>query len=148
MTPLLRTAEASIEKTLQSASKAVEVEDVTSSQMKFNIRQDLERPQQLINTIDNVRTSEFMNLLSTESGRNHNLGFHTEYHEANREAYGSAAPAVSTPYEMELTYDRCFQALDLVYKEQFKRSREYLTLLKEMNENIIEYRFFNHAGLS
>ena len=35
----------------------------------------------------------------------------------------------------------------MVYKEKFKNSREYLTLLQEMNENIIEYRFFTHAGL-
>jgi len=46
-----------------------------------------------------------------------------------------------------LLYQRSFQALDWVYKAEFKTSPEYKKLEQEMNENMIEYRFFSLAGL-
>ena len=68
------------------------------------------------------------------------------------ESAGTTTPELAnlelTSVDMEDIYIRCFQALDFVYKNEFKKSIQYLTLLKEMNENIIEYRFFSHAGLS
>ena len=38
--------------------------------------------------------------------------------------------------------------LDIVYKFYFKNSDEFKNLLKEINENIIEYRFMSLAGLN
>ena len=49
--------------------------------------------------------------------------------------------------EVEDLYCKSFQALDWIYKADFKKSREYKKLVQEMNENMIEYRFFSLAGL-
>ena len=105
---------------------------------------ELPNEQQLINTVDHTPMGTASPPIAEieDAGRNLNAGFFSEYDGNRREDYGS------TPeHDYEQIYDRCFQALDLVYKEQFKRSRDYHTLRQEMNENIIEYRFFTHAGL-
>jgi len=56
---------------------------------------------------------------------------------------GSSTEAV----DFEDLYCRSFQALDWIYKAEFKKSIDYKKLVQEMNENMIEYRFFSLAGL-
>ena len=50
-------------------------------------------------------------------------------------------------FDVEDLYNRSFQALDWIYKADFKKSLDYKKLVQEMNENMIEYRFFSLAGL-
>ena len=50
--------------------------------------------------------------------------------------------------DIEELYRRSFQALDWVYKKEFKKSLHYRRLEQEINENMIEYRFFSLAGLN
>jgi len=49
--------------------------------------------------------------------------------------------------DIEALYRISFQTLDLVYKDEFKKSAEFKKLMQEMHENLIEYRFFSLAGL-
>ena len=44
-------------------------------------------------------------------------------------------------------YMLSFDCLDIVYKREFRKSNDYLSLVEDLNSNMIEYRFFAAAGL-
>ena len=43
-------------------------------------------------------------------------------------------------------YQKSFDTLNWVFVEHFKKSDDYQQLVLQLNENMIEYRFFREAG--
>ena len=44
--------------------------------------------------------------------------------------------------------DKAFEVLDLVYHLEFRQSSDFQKLYSQMQDNMIEYRFFTLAGMN
>ena len=50
-------------------------------------------------------------------------------------------------HDMEYLYLRSFNELESVFKEDFKRSKEFQKMILQLNSNMIEYKFLHKAGI-
>ena len=48
--------------------------------------------------------------------------------------------------DMIQIYEKSYDVLNWVFLTQFKKTKEYQNLVIQMNENMIEYRFYYYAG--
>ena len=48
---------------------------------------------------------------------------------------------------MEYLYKRSFTELEQVFRTDFKQSKIYESMILELYENVIEYKFLHQAGL-
>ena len=48
--------------------------------------------------------------------------------------------------DMMQIYQKSYDVLNWVFMTQFKKTKEYQDLVIQLNDNMIEYRFYQHAG--
>ena len=50
-------------------------------------------------------------------------------------------------HDMAYLYDRSFNELEKLFRSRFKQSKVFETMIVELYENNIEYKFLTQAGL-